>query len=203
MMIQFRSVLSGFRIDPVRAWSLSEERRRTESSGDFRSARARLGGGHTRSTENLCPQDLRISGGRPGEGGGHRHSTKMAASEPQTRPPESMDLEISMDSKPPTSPSKSPGSVVKEEGVRPPTRHALARAHQHDDYSDIHDHTTTTTFGIGEPFVARCLLKTRPLFFIRVGSGACQLPISGVSWVTGEWTRRGERDAPLGRRRAH
>ena len=38
-----------------------------------------------------------------------------------------MDLEISMDSKPPTSPSKSPGSVVKEEGVRPPTRHALAR----------------------------------------------------------------------------
>ena len=50
----------------------------------------------------------------------------MAASEPQTRPPESMDLEISMDSKPPTSPSKSPGSMVKEEGVRPPTRHALA-----------------------------------------------------------------------------
>ena len=66
--------------------------------------------------------------------------------------------------------------------------------------SDIH--TTTTTFGIGEPFVARCLLKTRPLFFIRVGSGACQLPISGVSWVTGEWTRRGERERAEPRPRA-
>ena len=67
---------------------------------------------------------------------------------------------------------------------------AIARtcSDQHDDYSDIH--TTTTTFGIGESFVARCLLKTGPLFFIRVGSGACQLPISGVSWVTA--SERGE-----------
>ena len=51
-------------------------------------------------------------------------------------------------------------------------------------------------------FIPSMLLKTGPLFFIRVGSGAWRLPISGSSWVTGEWTRRGERERAEPRPRA-
>ena len=76
--------------------------------------------------------------------------------------------------------------------------HARAWAHGH----NPHAHAQCAHAHDRAPLQIRTSPRCVGRFFIRVGSGACQLPISGVSWVTGEWTRRGERERAEPRPRA-